>query len=66
LTFGPIVFTGNGPLFWPPSGWPTIRMSARQALYVIGELTARTKATRKTIEPSIPENCPLESSFWTK
>jgi hypothetical protein len=28
----------------------TIRISARQALYVDGELAARTKATRKTIE----------------
>ena len=39
--------------------------SARQALYVIGKFAARTKATRKTIESGIPENCPVELSFWT-
>ena len=27
---------------------------------------SRTKATRKTIEPGIPENCPVELSFWTR
>jgi hypothetical protein len=41
-------------------------MSARQALYVVGELAARAKATRKTIESAIPENCPAELPFWTK
>src|SRR5216683_3094844 len=38
-------------------------MSARQALWVVGELAARTKATRKTIELGIPENCPVELPF---
>jgi len=41
-------------------------MSARQALYVVGELAARTKATRKTIESGIPETCPVELPFWTQ
>jgi len=50
----------------PRSVGPTIRMSARQALYVVGELAARTKATRKTIESGIPENCPVELPFWTR
>ena len=27
---------------------------------------SRTKATRKTIESGIPENCPVELPFWTR
>jgi hypothetical protein len=33
---------------------------------VVGELAARTKTTRKTIESGIPENCPVELPFWTR
>jgi hypothetical protein len=41
-------------------------MSARQALYVVGELAEEPKRQEKRIESGIPESCPLELSFWTK